>query len=116
MTVPNVSPKTEESGKKEASGRPWWLPAMMMFARLSVWVAAPVIAALYVGKWLDRQYGTEPWLLLATIGVAFVVSMTGLVINTLKEFKKIEKEIDKNSNDNPPAGGQKPGHDPDSKS
>jgi F0F1-type ATP synthase assembly protein I len=95
--------KRQPTGKNSST---WWLPALNMFAKLSVWIAAPVIIALYLGNWLDRKYGTEPWLFLATIGVAFIVSMTGLVINTLKEFKKIEgspkmqKSKIKNQNDN----------------
>jgi hypothetical protein len=70
----------------------WWQPAIAMFLRLSAWIAGPVIIALYVGEWLDNKYGTKPWLFLTSIGVAFFVSMVGLVINTLKEFKKIESE------------------------
>ncbi|MCU0678979.1 MAG: AtpZ/AtpI family protein [Planctomycetes bacterium] len=89
-----VHPQSNE--QKSASA--WWLPAITMFLKLSAWIAAPIISALFLGKWLDAKYGTEPWLFLASVGAAFFVSMTGLVINTLKEFKKIEKQNSKNSN------------------
>ena len=104
--------KTGKGGGRAQPVRPWWLPAMMMFARFSVWIAGPIIIALYVGKWLDGKYGTEPWLFLGTIGLSFLVSMFGLTTSALKEFKKIERENDKkeSSNDDPPAGGQKPNH------
>ena len=69
----------------------WWQPALMMFAKLSGWIAAPIIIALYLGKWLDSRYGSAPRLLLASIGVAFVVSVIGLVKETVREYKKIDK-------------------------
>lgn len=84
--------------KKEVK-QAWWQPAIMMFLKLSVWIAIPIIIAMYVGKWLDRKYDTEPWLFLASIGVAFIISMIGLVKNTIEEFKKIEKESNKNKKD-----------------
>ena len=57
-------------------------------AALSGWIAFPVIIALFLGKWLDKKFNTDPWLFLATIGLAFLISMYGLVINALKEFKR----------------------------
>lgn len=74
--------------------KPWWLPAMLIFSKLSVWVIGPVIIGLFVGKWLDDKYHSEPWLFLLSMGIAFIFSMVGLTINALKEYKKIE-EIDK---------------------
>lgn len=67
-------------------------------AALSGWIAFPVIIALFLGKWLDKKFNTDPWLFLATIGLAFLISMYGLVINALKEFKKIEKEYNDKKN------------------
>src|SRR3989338_4206553 len=69
----------------------WWQPAIIMFLKLSAWIAVPVIIALYVGKWLDEKYRTDPWLFLACIGAAFLISMFGLVKSTLAEYKKIEQ-------------------------
>jgi len=74
-----------------------WSIALRVLANLSGWLAFPVIIGVIVGKWLDRRYDTEPWLFLTTIGVCFLVSMYGLVVNALKEFKKIERET-KNNN------------------
>ena len=77
---------------KKTSDAPWWQPAILVFVRLSAWIVAPVILGLFIGKWLDRQFNTEPWLFLATTGFAFLISMFGIVKNTITEFKKIEKE------------------------
>ena len=67
---------------------------MVLFAKLSGWIVGPVIIGLVVGKWLDRKYGTEPWLFLTTVGLAFVLSMFGIVKDTMKELKRIEKEAE----------------------
>lgn len=67
-----------------------WSIALRIMTKLTGWIAFPIIIGVFLGRWLDRKYGTEPWLFLATIGVAFVISMYGLVINAVKEFKKIE--------------------------
>ena len=77
----------------------WLRPALIMFAKLSGWIALPVIAGAFLGKWLDKKYGTEPWLFLATVGFAFLLSMIGLVVETRKEFRKIEKEGKKDKDD-----------------
>jgi len=70
----------------------WLQPALQVFAKLSGWIAFPVIIGAFLGKWLDKRYGTEPWLFLGVVGFSFIISMFGLVSNALKEFKKIEKQ------------------------
>ena len=78
-----------EDGKQKQTA--WWQPAIIMFLKLSVWIAGPIIIALYLGEWLDQRFATKPWLFLACIGLAFAVSIYGLVSNTMAEFKKLEK-------------------------
>lgn len=69
-----------------------WQTALVIFARLSAWIGVPVVLAVFLGKWLDQKYNTEPWLFLTTVGVAFILSMFGLIKETLKEFKKIDNQ------------------------
>jgi F0F1-type ATP synthase assembly protein I len=71
---------------------PWWQPGMQLFLRLSGWIGGPIIVAVFLGKFLDKKYNTEPWLFLATVGIAFVISMVSLIIIGFKEFKKIEND------------------------
>jgi F0F1-type ATP synthase assembly protein I len=80
----------ENKNNKQES--PWWQPAIAIFARLSGWIAVPVIAAIFVGKSLDKKYDTQPWLFLLSVGIAFIFSMVGIVKDTMREIKKIEKE------------------------
>lgn len=71
----------------------------MLFTKLSSWIIAPVILGVIVGKWLDKKYGTEPWLFLITVGVAFFISMFGIVRDSLREMKRIEEEEKKSKED-----------------
>ncbi|MEA3464012.1 MAG: AtpZ/AtpI family protein [Patescibacteria group bacterium] len=76
---------------KNNSEQAWWQPAMVMFARMSAWIAIPVISALFVGRWLDKRYNTEPILFLVIVGFAFLISIFGLVKIVKEEYGKIEK-------------------------
>jgi F0F1-type ATP synthase assembly protein I len=55
---------------------------------MSAWVAAPVLLGAFIGSWLDEQQGTEPWFFLGSVGVAFLISIIGLVLEAGKEIKK----------------------------
>jgi F0F1-type ATP synthase assembly protein I len=82
--------KTEgEFDKKEKA---WYSEALNMFARLSIWVALPVVLASLLGRWLDSYFGTKPWLLILSIAIAFNVTIVVLIKETAKVFKKIETE------------------------
>lgn len=89
-------------GKGSSDKQAWWQPALNVFLRLSGWILAPLILGITLGKWLDRKYGSEPWLFLATVGVAFIVSMFGLVKNAMEEFRKIEKNSSSKINNSNP--------------
>jgi len=71
---------------------PWWQPALLMFSRLSGWIIGPIILAIFLGKWLDKRYDTEPWLFLVSIGAAFLISIVGLVKDAMKEIEKFDKK------------------------
>jgi F0F1-type ATP synthase assembly protein I len=89
-----MSSEKDGQQKKDVQAA-WWQPAIMLSLRLSVWIAGPVLVGVFVGKLLDKKYGTEPWLFLTAVGVAFLISMAGLVMNTMKEYKKIDQESKK---------------------
>ncbi len=70
----------------------WWQPAMEIFAQVSAWIVFPIIVALFLGKWLDERYNTEPRYLLICVGVGFVITNIGLIVNTVKSAKKMQAE------------------------
>jgi len=79
----------------ENDKKPYWRDPLIAFGRMSGWVIGPILAALVAGKWLDRKYDTAPFLFLALTGIAFFVSIGGL----LKETKKYLKNIKNNEPD-----------------
>lgn len=78
--------------KQNNSKVPWWQPGLLLFAKLSGWIIGPVILGIIFGKWLDRKFQTEPWLFIITVGISFFISMFGIVRDSIREMKRIEKE------------------------
>ena len=70
----------------------YWGPVMRILVNITAWIAGPVIIGSLIGRWLDKKFNTDPWLFLTAVGICFLVSMFGLTIMALKEFKKIDEE------------------------
>ncbi len=68
---------------------------MMIFLKFSGWIVFPVLAGLFIGKWLDKKYDSEPWLFLCSMAAAFGISIFGLIKSVLSEYKEIEKDNEK---------------------
>jgi len=75
----------------------WWKPGVEIFSQVSGWIAGPIILALIVGKWLDGRFDTKPWIFLGLTGIAFLISIFGIVRVVSKYMKKIEEDT-KNGN------------------
>ena len=71
----------------------FWGTSLRIMANISAWIAFPVIIGLYLGKWLDQKFGTDPWLFLVTIAFFFLISLYGLFTSMKKEAKRLEKNI-----------------------
>lgn len=70
----------------------WWQPGLEIFAQITGWMVAPIVIALFAGKALDKKYHSEPWIFLGLTFVAFFISISGIVIITVKYIKQIERE------------------------
>ncbi|MFA4942249.1 MAG: AtpZ/AtpI family protein [Patescibacteria group bacterium] len=77
--------------EKKKLDKNYWVEPVKIFTRLSAWIAFPVVFGALLGKWLDRRYDSSPRWFLIVIGLSFVISITGLIKNTLEETKKITK-------------------------
>lgn len=64
---PERSPRPEGSPRPAVHAERDAGPSAGAYAGLGLQFAASIIVFLYLGQWLDRKLGTEPWLLL--IGV-----------------------------------------------
>ncbi len=69
-----------------------WGVALRTMVNVSVWIAFPIIVGLYLGKWLDNRFETSPWLFLTTMAVSFFISIYGLTVHALREFKRIDRK------------------------
>ena len=76
--------------KKERK-KAWWLPALEVFIKMSVWIVSPLILAFFLGKFLDLKFGTKPWIFLSLSVLAFLFSSLKIVLIASKEMKKIAK-------------------------
>ncbi|MFA6027565.1 MAG: hypothetical protein WC752_01430 [Patescibacteria group bacterium] len=75
----------------EKTKAPWWQPAISLFAEISGWIILPAIVAFLVGHWLDNQYKTGQWLYFGCVGVAFLISMIGIVRGSIRAMKTMDK-------------------------
>lgn len=93
----NQKPVRKEPAREDGDDlrAPWWQPGLVLFIKLSGWIAGPIIVAVFLGEWLDKKFGTTPWLFLLTVGAAFVLSTFGIVKDALNEMGRIEKEVEK---------------------
>lgn len=74
----------------------WWKEGLMIFAQVSSYIAIPIVVSLYLGKYLDSKYNTEPYIFFLLIALAFLTSMF-LIWQTVKIYIKDLKEEDKNN-------------------
>jgi F0F1-type ATP synthase assembly protein I len=72
----------------QKANSPWWQSGLQLFARLSAWICGPIIIAVFLGKYLDTKFHSDPWLFLATVVATFVFSIIQIVRIGMKELNK----------------------------
>jgi F0F1-type ATP synthase assembly protein I len=86
----------------ENEKKSYWRDSMTVFAKMSGWVAGPILIGLFLGKWLDARFDTAPVLFAVTVGFSFMASCFGIVREAKKYMKQIEKETPPKNNINEP--------------
>ncbi len=81
----------DKNMSKKESGA-WWASPMAVFSEISTWIAGPAILAVIGGKALDKKYSSEPWLLVACVALAFLVSSYGIIRAVKGYVARIKKE------------------------
>ena len=72
--------------------KPWWREGVLLSAKVSGYIAFPVIITSYIGKYLDKKYNTSPYLFYILIAFGFA-STIYLIWKEMKIYqRKIEKE------------------------
>ena len=77
--------------------KPWWQPAITVFAEITGWIATPIIAALYLGRYLDEKFDSYPWFFLGLTAIAFIITLIGIVRVAHRYIRQIEKEARQNN-------------------
>ncbi len=87
---------TQERGNAMRS----WMASVGPFLTLGLQLAISVVAMFFVGRWLDQQFGTEPWLMIVglAIGTAagfinFFKTVLALGQNEEREARERKKEM-----------------------
>ncbi len=78
-----------ETNKKKPA---WYQPAIEIGAQITGWIAGPIILGLFIGRWLDNKYNSEPWMFLGAMMIAFIITSVGIAKVSISYIKKIEKE------------------------
>ena len=84
----------------ETNKKSYWGPSLIVFMRMSSWIAGPIIVGLVIGRWLDGKYGTAPMLFVISITFSFFCSIYGIVKEAKKYMKVVEKEINEKKKQN----------------
>ena len=64
---------------------------MKVFIKISAWIIGPLIFSLYLGKYFDNKYNTEPKFLIIAFIFSFLVTVIA-IIKITKEYIKSLKE------------------------
>jgi uncharacterized membrane protein YfcA len=67
--------------------KPWWRDGMIIFVKVSSYIAVPIILASFLGKFLDKKYNTANLLFYIFIALAFL-STIYLIWKEMKIYKK----------------------------
>ncbi|MDF9407627.1 AtpZ/AtpI family protein [Pelotomaculum isophthalicicum JI] len=63
----------------------WALQAMGLTTAIGTELAVTVVSGYYCGLYLDRHFGTGPWLMLAGVIAGIAIGITG-IYKTLQRF------------------------------
>lgn len=71
---------------------PWWRDGVLIFSKVSAYIAVPIIIALYAGKFLDKKYNTGTLISFVLIAIAFISTIYLIWKETKNYQKKLERE------------------------
>lgn len=67
--------------------KPWWRDGVIIFSKVSAYIAIPVIIASFIGKYLDKKYDTDPIIFFVSVATAFILTIY-LIWREMKIFQK----------------------------
>lgn len=76
--------------------------ALAMLSQIGISMLVPIFLCMLLGNWLDKKFGTSPWLLVIFIILGVGAAFRTLYMMTVYTFKK-------NSDDDDDGGGDESG-------
>ncbi len=87
-----MAEELSDFNKNQPKGNvPLWRAGVEMFSLISTWIVVPIVAALIIGKYLDRRLDTEPWIFLFSAGFAFLITCLG-ILRIVKDYVRETKD------------------------
>ena len=88
-----LRPETKKSvPPTTANDHPWWQQGVALFGEVTGWIVVPLIAALYIGKYLDKKQGTGILYFLSLTALAFIISCIGIARLGIKYIRQMEEQ------------------------
>lgn len=69
--------------------------ALSLAWQLGYTIAIPLVVLALVGRFLDKRFGTSPWLLLVGVLLSLIVSTIAIYYKTVKILEETERESEK---------------------
>jgi uncharacterized membrane protein YfcA len=76
--------------EKNNNNTPWWRDGVMIFAKVSGYIAIPVIIASFLGNYLDQKYNTGNLIFFILVSISFIST----IYLIWKEAKIYKRKID----------------------
>ncbi|HEU4630610.1 MAG TPA: AtpZ/AtpI family protein [Gemmatimonadaceae bacterium] len=65
--------------------------SVAVYAGLGLQFAVAILVFLYLGQWLDRRFGTEPWLLLISVFLGAGGSLYSIYRKLMADLRRQEE-------------------------
>jgi len=72
-----------------AEQQPWWLPGVRVFIEATGLIVVPLFIALLLGNFIDQYLVSQPWGLMISISIAFVITFVALAIKAKQAIRQL---------------------------
>ncbi len=84
-------PSRPRTGPDAASGRGSGVPSPGSYLGVGLQFALSIVFFVYLGQWLDRRLGTEPWMLLLGLLLGAGGSFYGIYRKLMADLRREEE-------------------------
>lgn len=84
-------PTRPRPGTDAAAGRGDGVPSAGSYLGVGLQFALSIVLFVYLGQWLDRRFGTEPWMLLIGLVLGAGGSFYGIYRKLMADLRREEE-------------------------